>query len=716
MSNYTSFISIIVFFGLAIENLQAQTANPNATELTKTVFNNLMKIQNHDKIIFGQYYATWQGVASDNDILDMTGKQPGVTEWHIPFMKFSYDEKMAQIQNDFDNGVFTSFFWRMNNPITDQPESDLSDGEGNIINIETLLPGGVNHHLYLKQLDKYVLINQDLPKVNGNPIPVSFRFMPEMSRGNSRWYKLCTPEQYKTLWVVAFNYLNDRGCNNLLWHFNPNDTDSATNDEFGYLEYYPGHDYVDICGRNVNTDDYQMGENSLNSIKHAIEIAAEADKLVAISQMNSYKNNGDWDGNGINEEENGEPTSLQNYWTEVWYNRIHTQEQLLNKIAFSCAWKNESANNFFLPFKGNEHANDFVTMCNTPEILLASDINLYDEDLFYMNYSDDAIYFTTEENYVNGDIASQTPTIGSWETNSADGVSHFNIIQTTNAGALQIIAANETYRKARYSKVIASNETSFSVSAKISFSRTLGLDADKTKSIIGLDFTDLNSFSGGRISCSLQRHKNNETYRLSFGENTGSVNTYEKTRYVAESLLGFGDNDADSDALRITMTVSKGNDATAWSADIVLRNITTGTEIVRKAGISFDTNDAFFNDNLYPLINTSDSENDKKVYNLELDIFDVSPLSDSSLSIHDTRLTNLNKVLVFPNPVNDVLHVNGSAAIARIKIYSINGQLKLNVTIPNESIDVSHLAKGFYIAKIIDENMTNIKTIKFVKN
>ena len=100
MSNYTSFISIIVFFGLAIENLQAQTANPNATELTKTVFNNLMNIQNHDKIIFGQYYATWQGVASDNDILDMTGKQPGVTEWHIPFMKCSYDEKIAQIQID----------------------------------------------------------------------------------------------------------------------------------------------------------------------------------------------------------------------------------------------------------------------------------------------------------------------------------------------------------------------------------------------------------------------------------------------------------------------------------------------------------------------------------------------------------------------------------------------------------------------------------------
>ena len=262
---------------------------------------------------------------------------------------------------------------------------------------------------------------------------------------------------------------------------------------------------------------------------------------------------------------------------------------------------------------------------------------------------------------------------------------------------------------------MASNETSFSISAKISFSRTLGLDADKTKSIIALDFTDLNSFSGGRISCSLQRHKNNETYRLSFGENTGSVNTYVKTGYVQESLLGFGDNDADSDALRMTMTVSKGNDSTAWSADIVLRNITTGTEILRKTGISFDTNDAYFNDNLYPLINTSDSENDKKVYNLELDIFDVSPLSDSSLSVYDNRLANPNTVIVFPNPVNDVLYVNGSAGITRIKIYSINGQLQLNATIPKESIDVSRLPKGFYIAEIIDKKMTNIKTVKFVK-
>ena len=47
--------------------------------------------------------------------------------------------------------VYSQVFWRMNNPITDQPESDLSDGQGNVINIATLFPE-VNHHLYLKQL------------------------------------------------------------------------------------------------------------------------------------------------------------------------------------------------------------------------------------------------------------------------------------------------------------------------------------------------------------------------------------------------------------------------------------------------------------------------------------------------------------------------------------------------------------------------------------
>ena len=97
-------------------------------------------------------------------------------------------------------------------------------------------------------------------------------------------------------------------------------------------------------------------------------------------------------------------------------------------------------------------------------------------------------------------------------------------------------------------------------------------------------------------------------------------------------------------------------------------------------------------------------------------MFDVSPLSDSSLYIYDSRSTKPNVAIVFPNPVNDVLHIKGLLAIDRIEVYSITGQLQLNTTMPNEPINVRNLPKGFYIMKIIDKGMTNIKTVKFIKN
>ena len=54
-------------------------------------------------------------------------------------------------------------------------------------------------------------------------------------------------------------------------------------------------------------------------------------------------------------------------------------------------------------------------------------------------------------------------------------------------------------------------------------------------------------------------------------------------------------------------------------------------------------------------------------------------------------------------------------AIDKIEVYSITGQLQLNSTMPNEPINVKNLPKGFYIMKIIDKEMTNIKTVKFIK-
>ena len=248
---------------------------------------------------------------------------------------------MARLHEDYNSGMLIGFFWRMYNPITGGESRDTSDGAGGTINIDTLLPGGIYYTNYLAQLDMFVEICDELPKINGEPIPVFLRFLPEMSMGSSRWYKsaYCTPDQYRQLLQTAHDYLVlSNGLNNILWQFNPNNTFDTTTNRYGYKEYYPGHDLVDICGRNTPDDEYLMGPNAMDSMRHAISVAAEAGKLVAISQQNSYHNNADLNMNGIVDPD--EFTPLSNWWTEVWLDRL-IEDDLLNKIAF-CAWKNRA--------------------------------------------------------------------------------------------------------------------------------------------------------------------------------------------------------------------------------------------------------------------------------------------------------------------------------------------------------------------------------------
>ena len=323
----------------------------------------------------------------------------------------------------------------------------------------------------------------------------------------------------------------------------------------------------------------------------------------------------------------------------------------------------------------------------------------------------DAVQFTSAEGYVDGELGVQTPTVGGWTTNS----NGFTVNSLTGLLTLNI-PESSSYRKARFSNVVAATETSFTIASKFSFSRVLGgVNSNKQQPVVAIGFSDVDAFNGGRLYIQLDRHKTNETYRLSFGETTGSGNTFEKTGYVAESLLGFGDNDADSDDLWMTMTVTKGADATSWSANIALTNMSTGTEIATKTGISFDTNDAYFTENLFPVINSSNKESVTNTSNRIIKIFDASPLTDtSSLSIIDNNVDN--SFSIYPNPVKDILHVDSDNEFSSIEIYSISGKLVKNCQFNDSSLNVSELALGVYILKCIGSNPKSSVNTKFVKS
>jgi len=76
---------------------------------------------------------------------------------------------------------------------------------------------------------------------------------------------------------------------------------------------------------------------------------------------------------------------------------------------------------------------------------------------------------------------------------------------------------------------------------------------------------------------------------------------------------------------------------------------------------------------------------------------------------------NLSDVLIYPNPVSDVLNVSSlSTTIKSIEIFNQLGQLVLGNS-NQESIDISRLSQGVYFCKIKGEN-GNFGRKRIVKN
>lgn len=84
----------------------------------------------------------------------------------------------------------------------------------------------------------------------------------------------------------------------------------------------------------------------------------------------------------------------------------------------------------------------------------------------------------------------------------------------------------------------------------------------------------------------------------------------------------------------------------------------------------------------------------------------------TTLENTDVALSNL---VVYPNPVRDILNVSLDTAITSIAIYTILGQEVITKTLnTNEgNIDVSSLASGTYFVKVYADKL--IKTLKVIK-
>lgn len=72
---------------------------------------------------------------------------------------------------------------------------------------------------------------------------------------------------------------------------------------------------------------------------------------------------------------------------------------------------------------------------------------------------------------------------------------------------------------------------------------------------------------------------------------------------------------------------------------------------------------------------------------------------------------NLMEIVLYPNPVKDILTIQGPDAIDHVVLYNILGEKLLSVTRNFQHIDVSFLPEGIYFASITTENFKMVRKV-----
>ncbi len=84
-------------------------------------------------------------------------------------------------------------------------------------------------------------------------------------------------------------------------------------------------------------------------------------------------------------------------------------------------------------------------------------------------------------------------------------------------------------------------------------------------------------------------------------------------------------------------------------------------------------------------------------------------------SLNNIDFEKSSEIIIFPNPVQDILNIQTQESIKEIAVYDVLGKKVAISQITSNSIDVSNLAKGLYFVKVIGLENKNF-TSKFIKN
>ncbi len=354
------------------ETTEAPTADKHASQRTQDLFARIMKQGDRGTLLAHQddmaYGHDWYGHQGESDVKRMTGSLPAVVGWELADLCLDRPHNLDSVYfNDMRDhirtidrqGGMSTMSWHINNIVTGRNCWDVSDSTV----VASVLPGGKNHEKFLTWLDSFAAFADSLRDDNGEPIPVVFRPYHE-NHGSWFWWgkNLCSPEEYKALWHMTFDYLTkNRNVHNLVYCYSPNDFTTA--DE--YLARYPGDDYVDVLGFDI----YQYGDNldeAKQNYKHNLDVQARVCSAVA--------------------KEHGKPwtiaeTGLESVTDSTWFTTALNDAITAYKPVYVLFWRNafNRPSHFYVPYPGHPAEADFKKFAAQDNIWLLDDCAAHKE-------------------------------------------------------------------------------------------------------------------------------------------------------------------------------------------------------------------------------------------------------------------------------------------------------------------------------------------------
>lgn len=374
---------ILLLAGIALAAMvsctkQQQPAETEGVTPAEALLARMDTLRNHGYLYGHQddpfYGITWEWEKNDrSDTKELVGDYPAVMGFELGGIEMGdlknldsvpFNWMQEEIIKHHQRGGIITISWHPRNPLNGKTawiESDLKEyaealaagkDSSELIDpkqtVASIIEGGALHDKMMGWLDKVVDFMSGLKTPEGEMVPVIFRPWHE-NTGNWFWWgeANCTNEQYKALWNMTQDYMNEKLPGMFVWSYSP----SPRSIEH-LLERWPGDDRVQLFG----IDAYQWGseEDFMHQLEYGLDLMMDYTKdhpmLIAVTECGRVN------------------SDIPDWWTRVFH-------PIASKypICYCLPWRN-AAKEHFGASKDAPTAEDFIKFYNEDNTLFLKEI------------------------------------------------------------------------------------------------------------------------------------------------------------------------------------------------------------------------------------------------------------------------------------------------------------------------------------------------------